>query len=264
MFAIWDFLNWNSGFGILKQNRGENRDVGCQITLRITGLKNPIGDPHSPHIYSYLNLSITATSPHLSPRWPLWRGSTVCYTKYLNYAEVFNDVMTLTALDTPLIPNMPGKIRLAKRSWTALDTECDITFFHYVGTDVSAIHLLPMEWRFFKESYKCRCSATKVKEPFCCVLSMDTIFFYKNVQFFELSPDRSYFLASFSLEMFLRMFLNFSNWNLMTLKDQAKIVVVTLMNCTCNEYNINVLLTIHKKNVLKEQNFACILIYGIM
>ena len=141
--------------------------------------------------------------------------------------------MTLIALDTPLIPNMPGKIRHAKRSWTALDTECDITFFHYVGTDVSAIHLLPMEWRFFKESYKCRCSATKVKEPFCCVLSRDTIFFYKNVQFFELSPDRSYFLASFSLEMFLRMFLNFSNGNLMTLKDQAKIVVVTLMNCTC-------------------------------
>ena len=50
----------------------------------------------------------------------------------------------------------------------------------------------------------------------------------------------------------------------MTLKDQAKIVVVTLMNCTCTEYNINVLLTIHNKNVLKEQNFACILIYGIM
>ena len=49
----------------------------------------------------------------------------------------------------------------------------------------------------------------------------------------------------------------------MTLKDQAKIVVVTLMNCT-TEYNINVLLTIHNKNVLKEQNFACILIYGIM
>ena len=24
----------------------------------------------------------------------------------------------------------------------------------------------------------------------------------------------------------------------MTLKDQAKIVVVTLMNCTCTEYNI--------------------------
>ena len=90
------------------------------------------------------------------------------------------------------------------------------------------------------------------------------LFFYKNVQFFELSPDRSYFLASFSLEMFLRMFLNFSNGNLMTLKDQAKIVVVTLMNCTCTEYNINVLLTIHNKNVLKEQNFACILIYGIM
>ena len=88
--------------------------------------------------------------------------------------------------------------------------------------------------------------------------------FYKNVQFFELSPDRSYFLASFSLEMFLRMFLNFSNGNLMTLKDQAKIVVVKLMNCTCTEYNINVLLTIHNKNVLKEQNFACILIYGIM
>ena len=90
------------------------------------------------------------------------------------------------------------------------------------------------------------------------------LFFYKNVQFFELSPDRSYFLASFSLEMFLRMFLNFSNGNLMTLKDQAKIVVVTLMNCTCTEYNINVLLTIHNKNVLKEQNFACIPIYGIM
>ena len=50
----------------------------------------------------------------------------------------------------------------------------------------------------------------------------------------------------------------------MTLKDQAKIVVVTLMNCTCTERNINVLLTIHNKNVLKEQNFACILIYGIM
>ena len=166
--------------------------------------------------------------------------------------------MTLIALDTPLIPNMPGKIRHAKRSWTALDTECDITFFHYVGTDVSAIHLLPMELRFFKDSYKCRCSATKAKEPFCCVLSIDTIFFYKNVQFFELSPDRSYFLASFSLEMFLRMFLNFSNGNLIG-KD-----------CSCHinelytEYNINVLLTIHNKNVLKEQNFACILIYGIM
>ena len=50
----------------------------------------------------------------------------------------------------------------------------------------------------------------------------------------------------------------------MTLKDQAKIVVVTLMNCTCTEYNINVLLAIHNENVLKEQNFACILIYGIM
>ena len=43
--------------------------------------------------------------------------------------------------------------------------------------------------------------------------------FLSECPFFELSAlDRSHFLGSFSLTMFLRMFLNFNNENLITLK----------------------------------------------
>ena len=43
--------------------------------------------------------------------------------------------------------------------------------------------------------------------------------FLSECPFFELSAlDRSHFRGSFSLKMFLRMFLNFNNGNLITLK----------------------------------------------
>ena len=43
--------------------------------------------------------------------------------------------------------------------------------------------------------------------------------FLSQCPFFELSAlDRSHFLGSFSLTMFIRMFLNFNNENLITLK----------------------------------------------
>ena len=55
---------------------------------------------------------------------------------------------------------------------------------------------------------------------------------------FELSLDSSYLLGSFSLEMFLQMFLNFNYRNLATFKlhiyrpDKTMIIVFKLMNST--------------------------------
>ena len=62
--------------------------------------------------------------------------------------------------------------------------------------------------------------------------------------------------------MFIRMFLNFNNENLITLKLDIAMIRQWLqfyMN-ELYKYIVNVLLTIHDRNVLKEQNFTCILI----
>ena len=88
--------------------------------------------------------------------------------------------------------------------------------------------------------------------------------FLSECPFFELSAlDCSHFLGSFSLKMFLRMFLNFNNGKLITLKLEMDMIRQCLVQFYINElykYNVNALLTIHDSNVLKEQNFTCILI----
>ena len=88
-----------------------------------------------------------------------------------------------------------------------------------------------------------------------------TTLFFIRTSTFELSLDRSYFLGSFSLDKSLRMFLNFSNGNLITLRyiwarqDNAYSFHINELY----KYNVNVSLTINR-NVLKEQNFTCTLI----
>ena len=124
--------------------------------------------------------------------------------------------------------NMPGKIRHAKRSWTALDNKTS----HFSTTLEPMSALLPMEWRFFKRILQVQMLCNKGKTTLLLRSQHGYNLFLSERPIFELSLDRSYFLGSFSLEMFLRMFLNFSNGNLITLKDQAKIIVFTLMNCT--------------------------------
>ena len=74
-------------------------------------------------------------------------------------------------------------------------------------------------------------------------------------------PGCSHFLGSFSLTMFIRI-LNFNNENLITLKLDIAMIRQWLqfyMN-ELYKYIVNVSLTIHDRNVLKEQNFTCILI----
>ena len=80
---------------------------------------------------------------------------------------------------------------------------------------------------------------------------------------FELSLDRSYFLGSFSQEMFLRMFLSFNNGNLITFKlhiDKIRQWLEFPYKWIVQVQWKRIIDHTHNRNVLKEKTFTRTLI----